>query len=293
LVEADTRLPYLQDQRNSYVQITRARDAIKIFTDDDQALRDIAGILSGKRDTLDLKADLEEAKRMEAKLSELARKESPMLREAEDYGKTAAEAIERAAGAPVEPVVPSSPPTQAHRTDDPAPRDEAPQSQESQPVQASEPLDFSSRKSSVTPEPENFKTRWSAPVRIENKKLLSLVEGRNQLEDRIRATMKNIENCINARQDLVPMDKQALAKFFNDPAAVDLILEAPKPETAVLGAEVALEIRTKEGACSRLPTDEVREVRHFIRLAASALAESRAPKPPPQKGLEFDGGFEL
>ena len=100
LVEADTALPYLQDQRNSYVQITRARDEVCIFTDDTDGLREIAGVMSGKWDTLSLKADIKEARRMEVRLGELARNE-PMAwgREAEAFGRSAAEAIGRASPA--------------------------------------------------------------------------------------------------------------------------------------------------------------------------------------------------
>lgn len=76
IIEADTALPYLQDQRNSYVQITRARDEIHIFTDDKETLRDIAGVLSQKRDTLSLQETVVKARSMEQRLKDLARQEA-------------------------------------------------------------------------------------------------------------------------------------------------------------------------------------------------------------------------
>ena len=72
VVEADTRWAHLQDQRNSYVQITRAREEVKIYTDDREALKDVAGVLSVKQDTLDLKESLVQAAHMERKVREAA-----------------------------------------------------------------------------------------------------------------------------------------------------------------------------------------------------------------------------
>ncbi|MHB2027154.1 MAG: MobF family relaxase [Elusimicrobiota bacterium] len=62
VVEADTASAALQDQRNTYVQITRARDAVKIITDDKAELRSLAGVLSYKADTLDAKISYARAK---------------------------------------------------------------------------------------------------------------------------------------------------------------------------------------------------------------------------------------
>jgi hypothetical protein len=72
IVEADTTIPYLQDQRNSYVQITRARDEVLIFTDDKEELRSMAGVLSVKQDTHDLDLSLGHAEHMERRVRERA-----------------------------------------------------------------------------------------------------------------------------------------------------------------------------------------------------------------------------
>ncbi len=72
VVEADTTIPYLQDQRNSYVQITRARDDIRIFTDDKEQLHDVAGVLSVKQDTHDMDVSLTLAAEMERHVREQA-----------------------------------------------------------------------------------------------------------------------------------------------------------------------------------------------------------------------------
>lgn len=65
VVEADTSIPMVQDMRNTYVQITRARDDIQIYTDDKEELKNLAEIGSLKRDTLATQVTWEEAKRRE------------------------------------------------------------------------------------------------------------------------------------------------------------------------------------------------------------------------------------
>ncbi|MEI7482931.1 MAG: MobF family relaxase [Elusimicrobiota bacterium] len=57
VVESDTRIPALIDMRNQYVNITRARDEIKVFTDDIDELKDLAGIKTHARDTLGVPLD--------------------------------------------------------------------------------------------------------------------------------------------------------------------------------------------------------------------------------------------
>ncbi|PKK86444.1 MAG: hypothetical protein CVT48_01195 [Thermoplasmata archaeon HGW-Thermoplasmata-1] len=72
VVEADTSSgPALNDMRNQYVNITRARDSVKIYTDDKETLKDMAGMLEHKRDTLDkIDITLEAAMKQEKKLAE-------------------------------------------------------------------------------------------------------------------------------------------------------------------------------------------------------------------------------
>ncbi|OGR97776.1 MAG: hypothetical protein A2V88_09195 [Elusimicrobia bacterium RBG_16_66_12] len=67
-VEADTSSAHLQDQRNTYVQITRARNDVRILTDDKAELREIAGVLNYKSDTLELQTSFERAAAMERKI---------------------------------------------------------------------------------------------------------------------------------------------------------------------------------------------------------------------------------
>jgi conjugative relaxase-like TrwC/TraI family protein len=54
IVEADTSVPSLVDMRNQYVNITRAREDIRIFTDDTETLKELAEIKTHARDTLDI-----------------------------------------------------------------------------------------------------------------------------------------------------------------------------------------------------------------------------------------------
>jgi hypothetical protein len=72
VVDADTRSPQLQDQRNTYVQITRARDDIRVFTDDLAGLRESAAILNYKTDTFNLDVSLEKAAAMERRVHDEA-----------------------------------------------------------------------------------------------------------------------------------------------------------------------------------------------------------------------------
>jgi hypothetical protein len=68
VVEADTSVPQLQDQRNTYVQITRARDDIRVFTDNKAELRETASIINYRMDTFGIKATLEKAAAMERRV---------------------------------------------------------------------------------------------------------------------------------------------------------------------------------------------------------------------------------
>ncbi len=234
LVEADTRIPQLQDQRNSYVQITRARDEIAIFTDDAEALRDIAGILNGKRDTLDLKADLEESKRMEAKVDDLARREvASISREAEAFGQEAAESI-------------------------------------TAPIEIEEP----------------------APIRIENETALFNVGGIKDAEKDLRAQMQKIEDHINGRDDLAHADKLRLAAVFNSGDASTLLLIHSLPEHKILGAEVALGIKSEDEACAGLKSGGKWAVKNSASMARG-IARSRRVEPTKERDHVEDFGFEL
>ncbi len=68
VVEADTSVPVLQDYRNTYVQITRARDDVRVFTDDKAELREAAGVLNNRMDTFGVDATLEKAAAMERRV---------------------------------------------------------------------------------------------------------------------------------------------------------------------------------------------------------------------------------
>ena len=68
VVEADTSAPQLQDQRNTYVQITRARDDVRVFTDDQAGLREVSAILNYKTDTFGVDVSLEKAAAMERRV---------------------------------------------------------------------------------------------------------------------------------------------------------------------------------------------------------------------------------
>lgn len=69
VVESDTRVPDLVDMRNQYVNITRSRDQIKIFTDDLESLAELAEIKTHARDTLDLNVDTEKIRQRRDELA--------------------------------------------------------------------------------------------------------------------------------------------------------------------------------------------------------------------------------
>ncbi|MFA5780387.1 MAG: MobF family relaxase [Elusimicrobiota bacterium] len=62
VIEADTSVPSLNDMRNQYVNITRARENVKIFTDDKKYLKELSEIKTHARDTLSLSHTFEETK---------------------------------------------------------------------------------------------------------------------------------------------------------------------------------------------------------------------------------------
>lgn len=68
VVESDTAVPTLNDMRNQYVNITRARDDIKIFTDDKKDLKDLAEIKTHARDTLSASYTLQDTITAEERL---------------------------------------------------------------------------------------------------------------------------------------------------------------------------------------------------------------------------------
>jgi hypothetical protein len=63
IVESDTKIPSLNDMRNQYVQITRARDKVTIYTDDKESLKELADLKTHSRDTLDEKITLQQAEK--------------------------------------------------------------------------------------------------------------------------------------------------------------------------------------------------------------------------------------
>ena len=75
VVDADTRIPSLNDFRNQYVNITRARESVKIYTDDRETLKDLADVLTHKQDTLDLPMTLKETIDREQRIRQICDRE--------------------------------------------------------------------------------------------------------------------------------------------------------------------------------------------------------------------------
>ena len=70
VIEADTSTPTLNDMRNQYVNITRARESVKIFTDDKKYLKELSEIKTHARDTLSLSHTFDETKMVMEKIRE-------------------------------------------------------------------------------------------------------------------------------------------------------------------------------------------------------------------------------
>ena len=54
VIDADTSVPVLNDMRNAYVNITRCRNEIQIYTDDKDYLKELAQERYVEQDTLDM-----------------------------------------------------------------------------------------------------------------------------------------------------------------------------------------------------------------------------------------------
>lgn len=65
VIEAETNYKSLNDMRSQYVEITRARDDVKIYTDDKEELKELSEIKTEKSDTLDEKLDERELNKIQ------------------------------------------------------------------------------------------------------------------------------------------------------------------------------------------------------------------------------------
>jgi len=71
IINADTSVPVLNDMRNQYVMITRARNNVKVYTDDYDFLQTLSTIKNTKRDTLELNISAEQAHKIEDNLNKI------------------------------------------------------------------------------------------------------------------------------------------------------------------------------------------------------------------------------
>lgn len=74
IVESDTRVRSLLDMRNQYVNVTRARDSIQIFTDNKEDLFELAQVKTFKADTLDSDFDREKLTKVREQLNEITQR---------------------------------------------------------------------------------------------------------------------------------------------------------------------------------------------------------------------------
>lgn len=105
VIESDTSQVAVNDMRHQYVNITRARNDVVIFTDDKEAMRDHAGIMQYKRDTLDNKTiTLSAAKEMDNQLQRMTFESiQRSFENAENFGRAVVNGL-TAADTPQDPL---------------------------------------------------------------------------------------------------------------------------------------------------------------------------------------------
>jgi conjugative relaxase-like TrwC/TraI family protein len=283
VVEADTRVAALQDQRNSYVQITRARDDVRIFTDDKEELREVAGILMAKQDTLDLKKSLAQATLMERRVRDealVARAQHEAAAKitlaeavaAQDARRLTGEVMnegeltptdrttsDAASSQPSEPASPQAAP----QIGDPGQPARADQSPASRLASASLPSEVSSYDPSVTANIRNFKTLFGEKVLEGTAEIL-----RGELTCDA-ATGKPQEQVI---ADRLAMLDQTTAAFTE---GGEQILQAPEKVRRVMLERLNREVERRLMLKGELPAADVRQVHESIRTSLLEAAQTQ------------------
>ncbi len=272
IVEADTRYAHLQDQRNSYVQITRARNDVRIYTDDREALREAASILSEKRDTLDLNQSLSHAAFMERRVREealgtRARQEAgAKILQAEANAAMAAERLigevmgrsedesktEKPAGS-----ASSREDGREHRSPDPAPSETASRSQAETRVSpssspnrgASAPFSFDP---SVTAHVRDFKALFGDRELLGTADIL-----RNELRREL-ASGKSEKEALAARLDLLMVTTAAFVE------GADVFVKAPEQSRRINLERFRRDIERRVMLTGDAPTEDVRNAYETI-----------------------------
>ena len=279
VVDADTRAPHLQDQRNTYVQITRARDDIRVYTDDKAGLRESSAILNYKTDTLNVDVSFEKAAAMEQRVrdeafGDRARNEAgAKIQQAEAAGASAADRLEGLVKGGDDKTISEKAPSSAaespqatDRNADPALPAEASQSPESQPASASFASEGALYPLSVTASPENVNTEIAAaPIVVKNDEFLAGA-GRSEIikhgyERQLDAVTESLRDSTTFTNE----QKQDIAGELSKPQSSDALLQTiGRPECAVAFAAVRCGAADLSQATSELPGADAKDVESFV-----------------------------
>jgi ATP-dependent exoDNAse (exonuclease V) alpha subunit len=270
VVDADTAIPLLQDQRNTFVQITRSRDDIQVFTDDKAELREISGILNFKMDTFGIDATLEKATAMERRVQaeafgDRARSEAgAKILMAEAQAAAAVRRLERmmeesderkvsepASSSPSEPLQPTP------RSADPVPPASASQSPVSRPASASLPSKVASYPSSVTAHIHDFKALFGEKPLEGTAEIL-----RDELVHEAAANEGKSQGQIIA--DRLAMLDTTTAAFTE---GSDQIMKAPENVRRIMLERLGREVERRLMLKGELPDHDVRRVHEAIRTS--------------------------
>jgi conjugative relaxase-like TrwC/TraI family protein len=268
VVDADTSISQLQDQRNTYVQITRARDDVRVFTDDQAELREVASVLNFKKDTFWVDATLEKATAMERRVhaeafGDRARREAEAkILLAEAAAETLAGRLERMVEESDEQKISETASSSSSETSQPASRNADPALPEtasqipaSRPASASLPLEAASYSPSVTANIMNFKSLFGEQP----------LEGTAEIlrEELVRAAATGMAQDEAIADRLAMLDKTTAA--FTEGA--DEIMQAPQKVRRVMLERLDREVERRLMLTGELPDEDVRRVHEEIRTS--------------------------
>ncbi|MCX5794774.1 MAG: relaxase domain-containing protein [Elusimicrobia bacterium] len=301
VVEADTSVPQLQDQRNTYVQITRARDDVRIFTDDAAELRGIAAVSSVKQDTHDINVTLDCAERMERKvrlhaLGELAHgkglADDPCIyNRAYMAGAGDSELLQRGR---LEHMADMEKRLNERKDLNDAERHRAAEYLSSEPgakaLSTYKALpDYSIAIGLIRSGTMDFETATNGMKIYDKHEIQRFLEIDKGREERAR-----IQERVVMRHSMDPAVKERIVKFFDSPEAKAVLAWKGKSAEAKLAvAEIVTKTQTPEDACRHLKDDEKGAVALKAQAVLAEREQSRDRGRSRGRGLEFGRGLGL
>jgi conjugative relaxase-like TrwC/TraI family protein len=254
VVEADTSVPQLQNQRNTYVQITRAREDVRIITDDKAEFRELAGVLNFKSDTFGIEATYEKAAAMERRAY------------AQAYGMRAQREVD----------VKSLEAGAALRQVEHMAYDSMSAKQRTREIVGSE-----------SPEQSHADERNG---RIHNEEFLTSSKIVSIASDR-KEHMRNVEVSLAARQDITPDEKRAIVEHLAKPESADTLAKFKEPEKIIAAARV--EARTADLQTATKGMTEGQKINVTLYVKNREYERDRVNKQGRDLGLERGRGNDF